>query len=92
MIPTLTKLLAISNVANSSLGLFRSMKVLFSFSAVDCSKVSLSFGVREKKAVSAPENKADSISNIDITTLRTMIVESSSKIKGNMGGGSRFII
>ena len=92
MIPTFTKLFAISSAAKSSFGCFSKFKILFSLAIVSSAKVSVSFGESEKYADSAPENKADSNRSNKITALRTMTVLSKCMAEMNKGGGAECVI
>jgi hypothetical protein len=58
---------------------------------LDCSRVSISLGDKEKKAVSALENNAEKMSDRSMTSVRTITVVSIPTLKENMGGGSMFI-
>ena len=92
MIPTFTKLLAMSNEAKSSSGCLSSFKILFSLCAVSCANPSVSFGESEKKADSALENRAESSNSNRIIPPRIRTVVSASIAKTDAGGGSAFII
>jgi hypothetical protein len=83
--------LAISKVARSSFGFFNNFKILCSLALLDCSRDSISFGVKEKKAVSALENNAEKISDRSMTSDSKTTLVSIATLKENMGGGSMFI-
>ena len=62
-IPTLTKLFVIRIVANNSLGLPKSFKTDLAFLSLSPFSSSLSPGLKEKKAASDPDIRAEEASN-----------------------------
>ena len=60
--PTFKKLFVISIVAKSSFGVFNNSKISFDLGEFSCFSWSVSWGDKEKKADSAPDTRAESIS------------------------------
>ena len=91
MIPTFTKLFAISIVANSCLGFFRKLSKRFASLDFSFPSASISLGLSAKKATSAPEINAEVANNP--RRINIEIIESYSNSFKNdtvtMGSGSK---